>query len=195
MDLQFSRGDMRTRTHSVLWFQQFTFTPHHSLVLFAGPEYSSSRAQLNVNILNFQLLIPVSSNLWSPSVGGVYTYRGAHSSFQASYMRRISDGGGYIGAVQMQSGSLSVTHELARRWTAGLTAEAMQETTVFNENGSRLRVLRAGFGLTHELTTTMSVRFAYDRLYQHGRLLGYAPGNHNRVMLSIQRSFSKPLGR
>jgi hypothetical protein len=195
MDLQFSRADMRTRTHSVLWFHQFTFTPHHSLVVYAGPEYSRSRAQLNLNIVNFQLLIPVSSNLWSPSVGGVYTYRGGHSSFQVSYMRRISDGGGYIGAVQMQSGSLSLNRELARRWTAGLTSEAMQETTVFNENGSRLRLLQAGFGLTHQITTNMSVRLAYDRLYQHGKLLGYAQGNHNRVMLSIQRSFSKPLGR
>ena len=192
LDLRFPGREMGTRTHSVLWFQQFVLTGHNSVVIFAGPEYSRSRQPGEGW---WGVPPPARAESWSPALGVVYTYGQEHSSLQASYTQRIHDGGGYIGAVTMHSASLSVRRQIARRWTAALSLEGAQETTVFDQQGSRLRVLRSGIRLNRQLRAGLLCGLAYDRLYQRGRLLGYASGNHNRVMFTLEHSFAKPLGR
>jgi hypothetical protein len=56
-------------------------------------------------------------------------------------------------------------------------------------------MLRAGGGFRHDLGKNASLHLSYERLYQTGGSPLYRPGNHNRVMLSIEQSFMRPLGR
>lgn len=188
--LTFSGYDMPTLTHSILSFHQFDVTANTSFVVYAGPEYARTRSQ-TFAVGN----APALSTSWSPAAGAIYTWSGVRNSLQAGVSRNVSDGGGVQGPVWLNAGWLRVGRRLAKRWAADLGAELAQQTALAATPGDRLRMLRGGAGFRRELGRNASLRFSYERLYQTGGSPLYRPGNHNRVALSIEHSFMRPLGR
>lgn len=188
--LTFSGYDMPTLTHSILSFHQFDVTANTSFVVYAGPEYARTRSQ-TFAVGN----APALSTSWSPAAGAIYTWSGVRNSLQAGVSRNVSDGGGVQGPVWLNAGWLRVGRRLAKRWAADLGAELAQQTALAAAPGDRLRMLRGGAGFRRELGRNASLRFSYERLYQTGGSPLYRPGNHNRVALSIEHSFMRPLGR
>lgn len=188
--LTFSGYDMPTLTHSILSFHQFDVTANTSFVVYAGPEYARTRSQ-TFAVGN----APALSTSWSPAAGAIYTWSGVHNSLQAGVSRNVSDGGGVQGPVWLNAGWLRIGRQLAKRWAADLGAELAQQTALAAAPGDRLRMLRGGAGFRRELGRNASLRFSYERLYQTGGAPLYRPGNHNRVALSIEHSFMRPLGR
>lgn len=176
------------RTHSILSFHQFAVTANSSFIFYGGPEYARTRGQME-NMRN----LPASVS-WSPAAGAIYTWSGMRNRLQVGYSRQISDGGGLQGAVRLNAGWLRVGRQLGPRWSADLSSELAQQTAL-GTGGTRLRRLGAGAGLRRELGRNATLRLSYDRLYQQGSALGYRPGNHNRVMLSLEQTFMHPLGR
>ncbi|MGE5206149.1 MAG: hypothetical protein ACM3PW_11065 [Chlamydiota bacterium] len=183
-DLTFPGYDMRTLTHSVLSFHQFAVTATTSLVIYAGPEYARTRGQS-----------PALSVSWSPAAGAIYTWSGMHTSVQSGYSRQISDGGGVQGPVRLSGAWLRLSRQLRPRWTVDVSTGLAQQTALITTPEDRLRMLRAGGGFRRDLGRNASLRLLYERLYQTGGSPLYRPGNHNRVMLSIEQSFMRPLGR
>ncbi len=188
--LTFSGYDMPTLTHSILSFHQFDFTANTSFVVYAGPEYARTRSQ-TLAVRNS----PAFSASWSPAVGAIYTWSGMRNSLQAGFSRNVNDGGGVQGPVWLNAGWLRVGRQLAKRWAADLGAELAQQTELAAASGDHLRILRAGAGFRRELGRNASLRFSYERLYQTGGSSLYRPGSHNRVALSLEHSFMRPLGR
>jgi hypothetical protein len=184
--LTFSGYDMPTLTHSLLSFHQFDITANTSFVLYAGPEYARTRSQT--------FAVRNASASWSPAAGAIYSWSGMHNSLQAGVSRNVNDGGGLQGPVWLNAGWLRVGRQLTRRWAADLGAELAQQTALAAAPG-HLRMLRGGAGFRRELGRNASLRFSYERLYQTGGSPLYRPGNHNRVALSIEHSFMRPLGR
>ena len=188
--LTFSGYDMPTLTHSILSFHQFDVTANTSFVVYAGPEYARTRSQ-TFAVGN----APTFSASWSPAAGAIYTWSGVHNSLQAGVSRNVSDGGGVQGPVWLNAGWLRIGRHLTRRWAADLGAELAQQTALAAAPGDRLQILRGGAGFRRELGRNASLRFSYERLYQTGGSPLYRPGNHNRVALSIEHSFMRPLGK
>jgi hypothetical protein len=188
--LTFSGHDMPTLTHSILSFHQYNVTANTSFVIYAGPEYARTRGQ-TFAVRN----APVFSASWSPAAGAIYAWSGRRDSLQAGFSRNVSDGGGLQGPVWLNAGWLRVGRQMTRRWAADLGAELAQQTALAAPSGDRLRILRGGAGFRRELGRNASLHFSYERLYQTGGSLLYRPGNHNRVALSIEHSFLRPLGR
>lgn len=188
--LTFPGSDMRTLTHSILAFHQFSVIANTSIVVYAGPEYARTRGQM------FAMRnAPALSASWSPAAGAIYTWSGMHNRLQAGFSRNVSDGGGLQGPVRLNAGWLRLGRQLGRRWTADLAAQLAQQTALPPTPGNRLRWLRGGAGFSRELGRNASLRFSYERLSQAGGSTLYRPGNHNRVALSIEQSFMRPLGR
>ena len=138
---------------------------------------------------------PALSVSWSPAAGATYTWSGTHTSVQAGYSRQISDGGGVQGPVRLSGAWLRLSQQLRPRWTLDLSTGLAQQTALIATSGDRLRMLRAGGGFRRDLGRNASLRLSYERLYQTGGSPLYRPGNHNRVMLSLEQSFMHPLGR
>jgi hypothetical protein len=174
----------RTIGHSILYFHQIAVTAHMTFVLFAGPEYLRSHDQLSPQL-------SVVHTAWLPAAGAIYTINGVRTAFQVNYLRRVSDGGGSLGAVRMNLGSVQLRRQIARRWTADFTFLAAQNDSL-NSDIEHLRTVNAGAGLSHEIIPNMSLRLSYERFNQSGNP---SFGNHNRLMLSLAHSFKRPIGR
>jgi hypothetical protein len=195
-DLVFSQGSSRTTSHSVLLFDQIAINPHMNFSIFAGPEYSRVHNQELVNLLFFVVQVPVSKTLLSSAGGATFNWSGNHSAVQASFVRRVSDGGGLLGSVEMNDAALQIRTKLARRWVATLDGDMAQDTLLQVSGNGKMQVIQAGGGISHELARNMWLRVSYQRMRRTGGYL--APlgfGNHNRLTLSLERSFSLPLGR
>ncbi|HKW66264.1 MAG TPA: hypothetical protein VJP04_03175 [Terriglobales bacterium] len=188
--LTFSGYEMPTVTQSLLSFQQFAVTANSSLVVYAGPEYARTRSR-TFAVRN----APAFSASWSPAAGAIYTWSGMRSTVQAGFSRNVNDGGGVQGPVWLNTGWLRVGRQLTKRWAADLGAGVAQQTALAAVAGDGLRILRGGAGFRRELGRSAVLHFSYERLYQTGGSPLYRPGNHNRVALSIEHSFMRPLGR
>lgn len=189
-DLTFPGYDLRTLTHAVLSFHQFALGANSSVVIYVGPEYARTRGQ-TFAVQN----APAFSASWSPAAGAIYSWSGRRNRLQTGFSRQVSDGGGLQGPVRLNAGWLRLGRQLGRRWTAEVNSELAQQTALPAGGGDHLRMARAGAAFRRELGRNASVRLSYDRLYQTGGSLLYRPGNHNRVMLSLEHSFMRPLGR
>jgi hypothetical protein len=188
--LTFPGYEMGARTHSILSFHQFAVSANSSVVVYGGPEFARTRGQMLI-----ARSTPAVSASWSPAAGAIYTWSGIHNRLQTGYSRQISDGGGLQGVVRVNAGWLRLARQMGRRWAADLSCELAQQATLPGRTGERLRLLGAGAGFRRELAGNTSLRLSYDRMYQTGNALGYRAGNHNRVMLSVEQSFTRPLGR
>ena len=196
LDIVFPGKDTRTSTHGVLLFDQIAFNPRLSLTVFAGPEYSNIHNQLLINILGVKVKVPVASTLWSEAAGATLDWRGDRLGLQASFVRRISDGGGLVGAVEMNDGFIRLNEKLARRWVANVDGELNRRTLLNAPQTGNLEALHVGAGMSHELARNLWVRARYQRIHNFGgshSLLQF--GNHNRVTVTIERDFTRPLGR
>jgi len=196
MDIVFPGRNSHSTTNGILFFDQIAISPHTSFLVFAGPEYSMIHNNVYLNFLGVLIPIPESSILWSPGVGALLDWRGHRFSIQGSFVERVSDGSGLMGAVQMKDGMMRITGKLARRWVAYANGE-VTDRSLLNVSGiGKLEALDLGAGVGHELSHKFLIRALYQSKHNIG---GYSNtlqvGNHNRFTLSVERDFTMPLGR
>jgi hypothetical protein len=196
LDVIFPGRDTRTRTYGGLLFDQITITPHTSFSVFGGAEYSQIHNQLFLNILGVVVPIPVSSTMWSPSAGATFDWRRDRLGLQARFVRRVSDGGGLLSAVDMYDSVVRFRGKIARHWEVNAGGE-FTSYTLLNESKFEKRFLLLSGGISRELSRNLWIRALYERAHDIGgdqsTLLPFA--NHNRVTLAVERNFNLPLGR
>src|SRR6185437_8666877 len=110
--LRFPSQNARTTTHSFLISEQLTLSPATTLTLYAGPEYSLTFNQVVVNLGFIIVTIPVEANEWNASGGVIYSWTGQRVAIVLDYSRGISNGGGLVGAVNLNSGTATATFRL-----------------------------------------------------------------------------------
>ena len=196
LDMVFPGQDVRTRTYGALLFDQVSVSARMNFTVFAGPEYSQIHNQVLLNLFGNVLKIPISSTLWSPSVGATFDWHGQRLGLLASFARRVSDGGGLLGAVQMNDGSLRLKRKFGKRWVADLDGQ-MTVFELLNEPGvENLEMLQLGAAVNYALREHFWIRAEYQRLHHIG---GFHPSffsvNHDRVTVSVERYFTLPIGR
>jgi hypothetical protein len=178
-----------TQTHSFLLFYTFNLASALSVSVFGGPQYSSSGAQY---FSATQSAPPRQS--WSPAAGASFNWQAHHSAFAVSYSRIISGGGGLIGAVELDSGAVSVMQQVTRNFSVSMAGSY--------GNNNVLAVFAAGNGhsisgsasIQRQIAEHLNLQAGYTRLHQNYSFLAANPDT-NREWVSMSYQFVRPLGR
>ena len=196
-DLGFPVAHARTTSHAVEGFDEIAITPNMKLTVFGGPEYSRQHDQVEINLFFFTIVLPTFKTMWSPTAGAEYSWQGARNAIRGGYIRKISDGGGLIGAVTLNDGNAEFRHQLTRRWTLNLDGYYATNDSLGFSGSSRLRAWAANSSIERMITPNLSVSAGYSRLSQRrsGQIAGAAADDDNRVLISLRYRWDYPLGR
>jgi hypothetical protein len=189
-----TQGVNETQTQAVLFFYTLFPAARFSFSLFGGPQYADVGPQYGAGATP-----SAAARSWNPAAGGSLNWQGRLSAFALSYAHVISNGGGLIGAVKMDSANLALHQQLTRRLSATVGAgyaqnDVLTATPLFSENGHTV----SGTAVLQELLRQhWSVQLGYTRLHEdYGTVavLAQTP-NTNREFISIAYQFARPLGR
>lgn len=195
--LKFQQTDARTTTHSFLVFDQINFSSHSTLSVYGGPEYSLTASEVVLNLGFVLITIPVNANQWSGAGGVVYNWTGDRLAASIDVSRRVSDGGGLIGAVELTSGKARLAWQFTRNWSLTSTIAGAEDQLLVAASGgnSELLTYSGQVGLRRQLGRDFAVNWFYERINQTGNIDGFGAGNHDIVGASLRYSFLKPVGR
>lgn len=194
--LRFPARDARTTTHTFLFFDEMKLTPNATFTVYGGPEYSLTANQVVVNLGFIVITIPVRSNQWHTAAGAIYSWTGQRLAVTLNYTRRISDGGGLVGAVELNAGTATLSWRLTGRWSLTSTLTGADNQLLAIKTGqSELRTYSARAGTQYQLSRNLALEMSYERLNETGGFAGFPIGNHDLAAASITYSFLKPLGR
>jgi hypothetical protein len=188
----YSSQQSRVQAPAVLLFDTVKLTPHSVLTVFGGPEYARSSA-----VIPFPpLLASISQRDWHPAAGVTYSWQGKREAVNLQFSRRISTGGGLMNANVMTFGSAALRSRLTKRWTteARLSVDNQDALDLFNQT-TNFRTIWAGGSVLRDFNRKLSIRLdgAYAR--QTGSGLGFMPGNHGLIQVTVDIHFLKGLGR
>ncbi|HEV2616496.1 MAG TPA: hypothetical protein VGU63_07810 [Candidatus Acidoferrales bacterium] len=194
--LRFPGADARTTTHSFLIFEDFKPSANTTLSIYGGPEYSLTANEVVANLGFIVLTIPVKSNQWHSAGGVIYNWTGQRMAVTLDYTRRISDGGGLVGAVKLNSGTAHISWNLTKRLNLISTLSAADDQLLAAQTGrDELLTYSAEVGFSQQLSKNLSLNLSYERLNETGALGAFPVRNHDLAQASITYSFLKPLGR
>ena len=189
-------GNNETQTHAALFF--YTFSPvssRFSFSLFGGPQYSDTVEPPSAP----QQLQTSETQLWTPAAGASLGWQGKFNSFAVGYTHVIASGGGLIGAVQLDSATISARQHITRTLSASLSAGYAQNDVVGgaltqNDDG---HTISGAVSLQQQVGEHLGVQVGYTHLHQvysNVAVLSTNPDT-NRASVSISYQFSRPLGR
>jgi len=175
-------------THALLLTYTINVTPRMTVSLFAGPQHAETTG-----------LGLVASPQWLPALGGSYSWQSNRMSFGGSVARRISDGGGLAGAVQLTSFDASFRYRWLRYWELRLES-SYGKSDLLDTGGPSAQNSRSVIGLigvSREIGEHLIIEASYLRANQTG--LGTSGSNiafdRNRPQISISYRFNRPIGR
>lgn len=179
----------RTQTDAAIFFYTYQPAATFSFSLFGGPQYYSAGPQyLSVT----SSPIPA-ARAWTPAAGGSLNWQARQTSVALSYFHAVSGGGGLIGAVKLDSASVSVRQLLTRRVSATLAGtyanNGVLSIATFGGHSAS-----ASAALQRQLGGHINVQAGYTRLHQTYSFISAHPDT-NREWVSISYQFARPLGR
>jgi hypothetical protein len=128
-------------------------------------------------------------------------WQGRLTSLAASYSHIISDGGGLLGAVHMDSASVSIRRQIARAVSASLSGGYVQnrvvggfsQATTASTNG---HTVSGTASLQRQFGEHLNVQLGYTRLHQNYNVAAISTTpDTNREFVSVSYQFARPLGR
>lgn len=193
--MRFPQANARTTTHSFDLFDQMNLSSSTSLTLYGGPEYSLTANEVVVNLGFIVLSIPVNSNQWSASGGVMYNWTGNRLAAAIDFSRRISDGGGIFGAVELTEGSAQLVYQITKGWGLTSSINGADDQLLGTSNGSNeLKTYSGQVGLRRSFGRSTAMQFFYRRSNETGSIDGISIGNRDLVGVTLEYSFLKPLG-
>jgi hypothetical protein len=195
--LEFPQQNARTFTHSMYYLDVITFSSHSNLTLFGGPDYSITSNQIVFSLGGIIIQIPIKKSGWSGSGGAIYTFQGDRTAFQGQFSRRVSEGGGLLGAVYLTSEYLQLAERLTKNWDLDLSGTGAVSSLITVSGSANPQLLRygGGAGLSRTLGQDLSLSFFFRRENQSATNLNEILGNHNIAGVSLDFHILRPLGR
>jgi len=183
-------GRNETQTHAALLF--YTFAPSSSklsISFFGGPQYSDTTLPAGLMALKS----------WTGSGGTSVGWQAKLTSFAVSYSHIISSGGGLGGAVNQDSGALSVGQQLTKTLRALVSGGYAQNNIIGSAQlgVSNGHSISGSASLEQMIGQHFAVNLGYSRVHQSYsgiRAISSNPDT-NRESISISYQFSRPLGR
>ncbi len=191
----FNPGGGETRIHSFFAVNTLSISSRFTLIGFVGPQYLDSQG------LVFGALQPTQSSDWSLAGGAEGAWKNQRTSVSAGYSRRISDGGGVLGSVRLQTVHADLRRELAPGWAAALTVSYGTNQSVivpFATSASSINLTSAGISLERNVGKSVGLRMGYSHDFQEQfGLTGSAQtldAHRNRFFVTLSYQWAKPLG-
>jgi hypothetical protein len=189
-----AEGGNETQTHAPLLFYTLYPTPHSSISVFGGPQYSDT-VQPVVAPSN----MVSEARTWTPAAGGSLGWQGHVTSFAVSYSHMVAGGGGLVGAVHMDSASSSIRRQIAKTLNGSLNASYTQNKVIgdFLGGASDGHSVSGTAEIEKLVGPNLRFRLGYTRLHQTYTGVSAIAVNPdtNREFISISYHFSRPLGR
>ena len=198
-------GSDETQVHSFLAVNTLSLSKRFTLTGFIGPQYSENQGLVNQG-LGFGATQPTQSSGWSVSGGAEGGWRNQRTSVSAGYSRSISDGGGVLGSVRVQTVHGTFRRQLLPGWAASLTAShgTNQSITVPSATSANsINVTSAGLSLERNVGKQIGLRFGYTHDFQEQfGVPGPTPtspaqtldANRNGFVVTLSYQWAKPLG-
>jgi hypothetical protein len=194
--LKFPHQNARTTSHSFLVFDQVNISPTNSFTIYGGPEYSQTANEVELSLGFIIITIPINANQWTAAGGVIYNWTGNRTALVLNYSRRVSDGGGLVGAVELDAGSATLTTRLSPRWSFFTTISGGNDQLLATSTPQNSLLTYSGeAGLRQQIWRDVRMSWFYERLNQTGGFAGYPIGNHDIAGASLTYTFMKPLGR
>jgi hypothetical protein len=193
--LRYPREDARTTTHTILVFDQVSVSPHSTFTIYGGPEYSDTFNQVVLNLGFIIITIPIKAQQWSGAGGVIYNWTGDRWGMSFDFRRGVSDGGGLVGAVELNSGTANFSWRVSQRWSVSATLSGANDTLLATKTNQSLLTYFARVGLSQQITRNISMEWFYERLNQTGGFANFPIGNHDFAGASLKYTLMKPVGR
>lgn len=185
-----------TLVHSFLLVNTLSISKRFSLTGSVGPQYSENQGLVAGAMQSTQ------TNDWSLAGGAEGGWRNEQTSVSAGYFRTISDGGGVLGTVRLQTVHGNFRRQLTPGWAVAISAShgTNQSLTVpFASSASSINVTSAGISLERNVGKSIGVRMGYTHDFQQQfGLAGQTPttldAHRNRFVVTLSYQWAKPLG-
>lgn len=184
-----------TRVNSFYAVNTLSLSKRFTLSAFVGPQYSENQG------LIYGASQPTNTNSWSFAGGAEVGWRTQHTGVSAGYSRSISDGGGILGSVRLQTVHAEFRRQLIPGWVAELTARhgTNQSLTIpFATSASSINATSAGISLARNVAKSVRLRFDYTHDFQEQfGLPGPTPtqnSNRNEFVVTLSYQWEKRLG-
>ncbi|MBZ5665701.1 MAG: hypothetical protein LAO30_13950 [Acidobacteriia bacterium] len=185
-----------TIVHSFLVMNSLSLSKRFTLTGFVGPQYSE-----NSGLVSGGGTEPVQSNGWTVSGGVEGGWRNEHTSVSAGYSRGVSDGGGLLGSVLLQTVHGTVSHQLTPAWAAALNASYGANQSLVapsTSSASSINLTSAGVSVERNVGKSLGLRlgYAHDFQEQFGlpALNPTQDAHRNRFFVTLSYQWAKPLG-
>ena len=198
--ITFNPGAGETRVHNFLAVDTLNISKRFTLTGFIGPQYSENQGLAPVTAQ------PTQSSQWSVAGGAEGVWKNQHTSLSAGYSRTISDGGGVLGAVRLQTVHGDFRRQLTPGWSAALTAShgTNQSLTVpFATSASSINQTSAGVSVERNVGKSIGLRMGYSHDFQEQfgvpgptqtSPLQTLDASRNRFFFTLSYQWAKPLG-
>jgi hypothetical protein len=199
-DLRFDGGRARTVDQVLFLFDGISFTQNMTLSLYAGPEHTANH---NVAVLAPGLSTPIVPSLqsqWSAGGGIAYAWRGKANGLRLSAERGVSDGGGWLGAVRLNTASLALQKALTVRWSATLDLTYSDGHAIgmpANLVGARVTSEQGLLGFSYRVTRNLAASTSYARIRQPhlGPFIQALQPNYNQIQAGLTYQFEKAFSK
>ena len=182
-----SNINTHTQTQTIFAFFSIHLKPTLSVSFSGGPQHSVST----------QGLLPATAS-WSPLTMASMSWQGGRTSLSASYGRIVTNAGGLNGAYHSNSASLSARWQMARTWSAGVSASyALYKTLtpfyILASTGGH--TISGTVSIDHPMGEHLTTHFGYSWAQQDYSETATASNfpDVNRVFVSISYQFTRPL--
>jgi hypothetical protein len=185
-----------TRVNSFLAMDTLSLSNQFTLTGFVGPQYLENQGLAPGGV-------PISqSNNWSVAGGVEGGWRNERTSASAGFSRNISDGGGLLGAVRLQTVHGTFRRELVPGWAAAITASYGTNQSLIvpsATSASSINLTSTGVSLEHNVGRSIGLRLGYTHDFQEQYFAPTAPtptqnASRNRVFVTLSYQWAKPLG-
>jgi hypothetical protein len=188
-----------TRVHTFAAMNTFSLSKTFSVTAFIGPQYSENQGLAATGPNAGQLS---TFNDWSVAGGVEGNWQKERTSIAAGYSKRVSDGGGVLGAVGLQNVHAAIRREFLPGWAAtfGATYGNNQAITLIAaNNATSIKTTSVGASLERNIGRSLGFRFDYFHDFQ-SQSGSSAPtlnfdANRNRYSVTLSYQWAKPLGR
>lgn len=175
-------------------------SPHFSFYGFAGPEYTDLHDVLKMAYgPHITFLFPVARTEWNWAAGGGVSMQAGRTGVEATFSHRVTDGGGFLGAVTNSAAGLSINRRLPGRWNVDWSGgwertRALPTATLQGRLDGEYGSIVVRHAFMESLT--IGVGYQYQRQIGAGAIPLGTIFHRNLVYLSFHyRIRSVPIGR
>lgn len=186
--------DTRYIVHS--WFYSYTrqLSPSLTLDVFGGPQYTRLHDEFVIPLGFITISGRIFRSEWHWATGGTLTKQLENTALRFSAQRRVTDGGGLLGAVTSTSVGTSIHRRLGGRWAGTWDLSyGRNDALGFGVFAGTIQTAAAGFELGRSLTEKLSFRAGYGFSRQRTEGSFLLLGNIDRH--TIRGGFSYDVGR